>query len=46
MSTVQVLLRSCALIEYNGERWLGVHPLAWEYLQSLGYDVGKNPYGI
>ena len=43
---VHILLRSGALIEYNGERWLGVHPLAWEYLRRLGYPVGDNPYGI
>jgi hypothetical protein len=35
---VQVLLKCCALVEYNGERWLGVHPLVVEYLQELGYD--------
>ena len=34
---VQVLLQSCALVEYNGKRWLGVHPLVVEYLQDLGY---------
>jgi hypothetical protein len=28
----QVLLKSCALVEYNGERWLGVHPLVQEIL--------------
>jgi hypothetical protein len=39
-----VLLRSCALIEYNGERWLGVHPLAWEYLRALDRDPGLSPY--
>jgi hypothetical protein len=33
---VQVLLKSCALVEYNGERWLGVHPLVIEYLKDLG----------
>lgn len=43
---IHVLLRSCALIEYNGERWLGVHPLAWEYLRQLGKDPGDSPYGI
>ncbi|MCP4353399.1 MAG: hypothetical protein GY795_48740 [Desulfobacterales bacterium] len=32
----QVLIKSCALVEYNGERWLGVHPLVVEYLESLG----------
>jgi hypothetical protein len=42
--SVHVLLRSCALIEYNGDRWLGVHPLAWEYLANLGKDPGPNPY--
>jgi DNA polymerase III delta prime subunit len=36
---IQVLLQSCALVEYNGKRWLGVHPLAIEYLKDLGYDV-------
>lgn len=32
---LQLLLMSGALIEYNGERWLGVHPLAKEYLAGL-----------
>ena len=36
---VQVLLQSCALVEYNGKRWLGVHPLVIEFLKDLGYDV-------
>ncbi len=37
---VQVLLKSCALVEYNGQRWLGVHPLVVEFLKDLGgYDV-------
>jgi len=36
---VQVLLKSCALVEYNGTRWLGVHPLVLEYLKDLGYQV-------
>ena len=34
------LLMSGALIEYNGDRWLGVHPLARDYLTELGLDVG------
>ena len=38
---IQLLLMSGALIEYNGERWLGVHPLAIDYLKNLGYDVGN-----
>lgn len=42
---VQVLLQSGALIEYNGERWLGVHPLAREFLTALGQEVGADPYG-
>lgn len=33
---LQLLLMSGALIEYNGERWLGVHPLALQYIQGLG----------
>lgn len=33
---VQVLLKSCALVEYNGQRWLGVHPLVVEFLKDLG----------
>ena len=41
---IHVLLRACALIEYNGERWLGVHPLAWEYLRAVGKQPGKSPY--
>jgi hypothetical protein len=32
----QVLLRSCALVEYNGERWYGVHPLVIDNLKELG----------
>jgi hypothetical protein len=38
---LQYLLMSGALIEYNGDRWLGVHPLAKDYLTELGLDVGK-----
>lgn len=26
---------SGALIEYNGDSWLGVHPLAIDYLKEL-----------
>lgn len=37
---LQYLLMSGALIEYNGDSWLGVHPLAKEYLAELGLDVG------
>jgi hypothetical protein len=37
---LQYLLMSGALIEYNGDRWLGVHPLARDYLTELGLDVG------
>ncbi len=36
---VQVLLQSCAFVEYNGKRWLGVHPLVVEFLKDLGYKV-------
>jgi hypothetical protein len=32
----QILLRSCALVEYNGERWYGVHPLVIDNLRELG----------
>lgn len=32
----QILLRSCALVEYNGERWYGVHPLVIANLRELG----------
>ena len=32
----QVLLKSCALVEYNGEGWFGVHPLVIENLKALG----------
>jgi hypothetical protein len=39
---LQYLLMSGALIEYNGDRWLGVHPLAKDYLIELGLDVGKS----
>jgi hypothetical protein len=38
-AVVQVLLQSCALVEYNGARWLGVHPLVVEFLKDLGYDI-------
>jgi len=30
----QILLKSCALVEYNGEGWLGVHPLVMENLKT------------
>ena len=33
----QVLLKSCALVEYNGDRWLGVHPLVQEILTEIGW---------
>jgi hypothetical protein len=42
----EVLLKSGALIQYNGEGWLGVHPLARKYLTELGLDVGPDPYGL
>lgn len=45
-SLIEVLLRSGALIEYNGNRWLGVHPLARKYLQDLGQEIGPDPYGL
>ena len=32
---LQILLMSGALIEHNGIGWLGVHPLARDYLKSL-----------
>ena len=35
-ATNQILLRSCALVEYNGQGWLGVHPLVEENLRQLG----------
>lgn len=38
LSIDQVLLKSCALVEYNGERWLGVHPLVQEILQETGWE--------
>lgn len=37
---LQLLLMSGALLEYNGDGWLGVHPLARAYLKDLGHDVG------
>ena len=37
---IQLLLMSGALLEYNGTGWLGVHPLARDYLKSLDFDVG------
>lgn|GEM_PF-616969 len=36
---LQLLLMSGALLEYNGDGWLGVHPLARAYLKDLGHDV-------
>ncbi len=35
-ATNQILLRSCALVEYNGEGWLGVHPVVQDNLRQLG----------
>jgi hypothetical protein len=32
----RLLLSICALIEYNGEGWFGVHPLVVENLEKLG----------
>ena len=32
----QVLLKCCALVEYNGKGWFGVHPLVIENLRTLG----------
>ena len=32
----QILLKSCALVEYNGDGWFGVHPLVMENLKALG----------
>ncbi len=32
----QLLLKSCALVEYNGQGWLGVHPLVIDNLRELG----------
>lgn len=32
----QLLLKTCALIEYNGDGWFGVHPLVVENLKQLG----------
>jgi hypothetical protein len=40
---IQLLLMSGALIEYNGTGWLGVHPLALEYIQNLPRDPAKDP---
>ena len=37
---LHLLLMSGALLEYNGDGWLGVHPLAKAYLKDLGHDVG------
>ncbi len=39
---LQYLLMSGALIEYNGDRWLGVHPLAKDYLTELGLYAGDH----
>ena len=38
--TAQLLLKSCALVEYNGEGWFGVHPLAKRYLDRLDRLTG------
>ena len=32
----QVLLKCCALVEYNGKSWHGVHPLVIDILRELG----------
>jgi len=32
----QVLLKCCALVEYNGRSWHGVHPLVMDILDELG----------
>jgi hypothetical protein len=32
----QILIKSCALVEYHGERWIGVHPLIIDYLKAIG----------
>jgi hypothetical protein len=32
----QVLLKCCALVEYNGKSWYGVHPLVMDILRDLG----------
>ena len=33
---IQVLLKCCALVEYNGKRWHGAHPLVMDILEELG----------
>ena len=40
--TAQLLLKSCALVEYNGIGWFGVHPLVKKYLERLGYPPGTS----
>ena len=40
--TAQLLLKSCALVEYNGIGWFGVHPLVKKYLDRLGYLPGTS----
>ena len=35
-SVNQLLLKTCALVEYNGMGWFGVHPLVMENLRDLG----------
>ncbi len=32
----QILLQCCALVEYNGEGWYGVHPIVMEMLREQG----------
>lgn len=32
----QVLLKCCAVVEYNGEGWFGVHPLVCDILHEMG----------
>ena len=31
------MLQARTVLEYNGERWFDLHPLAADYLKELGY---------
>ena len=39
----QVLLKCCALVEYNGKSWHGVHPLVMDILREMGLIPADAP---
>jgi len=41
----QVLLASGAVVEYNDEAWLGVHPLIWSWMKRQRYEMPDDPFG-